>query len=730
MYRQNTILRCILVMLLCAVALRGQSTIRISGTVYDASSATPVVAAQVVVLNTPYEAWTDADGRYFIEGIPHGRYQVECHRLGYISPHTDFLAVYADQTIIHNFYLDALPVAIDSIDVVSGPEFLASVQGEGVVLYRADIERYRTLGLNAMLQQVAGVQVDAAGGSGSRAIIRIHGSRASQVLVLLDGQRLNDSQTGEVDLTVIPMEDIERVEVIRQGNTALYGGGAFDGVVHFHSREASASIPSELTGHTGSFSSAGVALNTSLTRGDAGLRLSYRQDYSRQNFPYTYEGRSEIRRNSWSRNRGGMLRGSYNAKQNQFTLLVHGGNSRQGLPSFFYSEFNPYVASLQLDRTALQLRHTFMPGGIIWQNSFSVNDANSEYVNLEDPGFTRYHLQQDNRVYEGKSEIGLSFANTHTIRLGATYMEEQLRSVNLLASNNGTDYRVRHQYAAYAAGEWKLPVPGAVIRSAKLNTAIRLESYFRQPLKGYPLVSLSMVPRLVPQLGLTIGWSKAVRYPDFNSLFWKGDARASGNPNLLPERKESFNASARLRFENRFAPSLQLYYYDEEIDDLIFWDISVGVWRPQNLLRALKRGLDVEIKQPMFPDRLQMNVAYSLIDTENRSPDATRNGKELIFIPRHTLNLSLWSRIAGVHIQADWRYVSERQVVQANTAEPLTRYRLLDISGSYQLRLGCIDLQPSFAVKNLGGEDYELIRGYPMPGREYRLSVLLKLLNN
>ncbi|MEL6820714.1 MAG: TonB-dependent receptor plug domain-containing protein, partial [Calditrichota bacterium] len=365
-------------MLLCTLVLRGQSTIRISGTVYDASSAIPVADAQIVVLNTPYEAWTDADGRYVVEGISAGRYQIQCRRLGYSNSIAEHIDVHSDQKINHNFYLNALPVTIDSVNVLSEAELLSAVEGEGVVISRTDIERYRSLGLNKMLQQVAGVQVDAAGGSGSRAVIRIHGSRASQVLVLLDGQRLNDSQTGEVDLSAIPIEDIERVEVIRQGNTALYGGGAFDGVVHFHTREASTTNPSELAGYTGSFSSAGMAVNTSLTTGKAGLRLSYHQDYSRQNFPYVYEGRTETRRNSWGRNRGGMLRGSYKGKHNQLKLLIHGGKTRQGLPSFFYSEFNPYTASLQLDRMAFQLRHSWLPGLFIWQNSFSVNEANSE----------------------------------------------------------------------------------------------------------------------------------------------------------------------------------------------------------------------------------------------------------------------------------------------------------------------------------------------------------------
>ncbi|NIT57820.1 MAG: TonB-dependent receptor plug domain-containing protein, partial [Aliifodinibius sp.] len=87
-----------------------------------------------------------------------------------------------------------------------------------------------------LLHQVAGVQIESVSGGAGRSIIRIHGSSANQVLVLLDGQRLNNPQTGEVDLSEIPLEQIERIEVVRQGNTAIFGGNAFGGVISFKSR--------------------------------------------------------------------------------------------------------------------------------------------------------------------------------------------------------------------------------------------------------------------------------------------------------------------------------------------------------------------------------------------------------------------------------------------------------------------------------------------------------------
>ena len=68
------------------------------------------------------------------------------------------------------------------------------------------------------------------GGLGQFSTVSIRGSSAEQVLVLLDGVRLNTGGGGSVDFSTIPLDSIERIEVIRGGGTTLYGSDAIGGV--------------------------------------------------------------------------------------------------------------------------------------------------------------------------------------------------------------------------------------------------------------------------------------------------------------------------------------------------------------------------------------------------------------------------------------------------------------------------------------------------------------------
>src|SRR5271157_2619698 len=83
-----------------------------------------------------------------------------------------------------------------------------------------------------------GVVVNDYGQTGALKTVSLRGSTSSQVLVLLDGIRLNSSVNGEVDLSSIPMEIIDRIEIVRGGESSLYGSSAIGGVINIITKKA------------------------------------------------------------------------------------------------------------------------------------------------------------------------------------------------------------------------------------------------------------------------------------------------------------------------------------------------------------------------------------------------------------------------------------------------------------------------------------------------------------
>ena len=82
------------------------------------------------------------------------------------------------------------------------------------------------------LEKAAGVEIADSGTAGSVKSVRIRGAASAQVLVLVDGVRMNDSRQGATDLSLLPVEMIERIEIVRGGTSALYGADALGGVVN------------------------------------------------------------------------------------------------------------------------------------------------------------------------------------------------------------------------------------------------------------------------------------------------------------------------------------------------------------------------------------------------------------------------------------------------------------------------------------------------------------------
>lgn len=715
-------------LLCCCQALNAQSNVRLAGIVYDADSGMPLMGVNIQVETTLFGAVSDDDGYFRIENIPPGSYTVVVSMLGYADVKRSGVAIREETPQRLSVALKPTVIKGDSVTVLAHSEKNEfSFEGEKIVLNEVEIERYRSLGLPQLLQQVAGVQVESTGGGASPSFIKIHGSGASQVLVLLDGQRLNEPQTGTVDLNDIPLEQIERIEIIRQGNAAMYGGNAFDGIVSFKTRRVNHSY-GILRSQAGSFSSARGGATLGISLDGAGFIGDYQQDYSRQNFSYLYEGNSYQRQNAWYRNRKAFAKLNRRFGAHQVNILYNFRQGTQGLPSAFFEEMNPFDAYKEGASHAVQLNNRWLLGSKGYlDGNVAFHYLKQFYDNEADISpFTRYKFNQKNEVFQPNlNAYFVPLSNLET-RLGVQYLKETLDQQNLLFPAFSAGYKQRHTTSGYGSIEFTTPSLKHFLKTAKLRSALRYERYFDQPGEWYPLLGFSMVPAALPSLSISSSWAKAIRYPDFNSLFWKGDARAQGNPDLLPERKTTWNVSARFQPFSRYLPALSVYYYSEKINDLIFWHRGVnGVWEPRNEERAEKQGVDVQLEQPLLPDQLHLQVAYSYVDAINKSEEPNRKDKRIVFIPQHTLNTSMWCRLGKLHSLLVYRYASERETVAANTGRPLAAYQLWDLSLSWRQQLAKILLEFGLAVKNFSNTNYQLLRGYPMPGREFQFSVQL-----
>ncbi|MDD5130990.1 MAG: TonB-dependent receptor plug domain-containing protein, partial [Candidatus Omnitrophica bacterium] len=100
------------------------------------------------------------------------------------------------------------------------------------VVTAADIEKSGSQDLAGALTALTSVDISNYGGPNATKTIRMRGSTAAQVLVLMDGRPINNPRDGEVDLSNIPLDNISRVEVLHGAGSSLYGSSAMGGVVN------------------------------------------------------------------------------------------------------------------------------------------------------------------------------------------------------------------------------------------------------------------------------------------------------------------------------------------------------------------------------------------------------------------------------------------------------------------------------------------------------------------
>ena len=187
------------------------------------------------MLGTAFGAVADSAGICRIEGLPAGRYDVQCSHIGYV-PHT--LRDLPTDAPVRSADLAASAVALPGV-VVSALRRPQTFAAAPVSIAIADAERigdHNAFSLAAPLRYVSGIsqvdgQLNIRGSSGfSRGI-------GSRILMLVDGFPLLAADLSDIKWDAVPLQQVERVEVVKGAGSALYGTGALGGVINVLTRE-------------------------------------------------------------------------------------------------------------------------------------------------------------------------------------------------------------------------------------------------------------------------------------------------------------------------------------------------------------------------------------------------------------------------------------------------------------------------------------------------------------
>lgn len=220
----------LIIVLTLISSLHGKSIL--NGKVVSDKTNEPVVGANIVVDESELGSFSDKNGQFRLEIDKPYPINISISHIGFENHH---------KTISNEKPVDIrlIPTVItsQSIDVVGErKKYEADVTSAIDIVDFEDIELQGARDLGSSLRRVSSIKIDYS--TSGKQTISIRGNNASDVAVFLDGIKMNDSNTGVADLSSLDLNVIEQIQVIKGGNSTLYGSGAIGGVVNMESKKA------------------------------------------------------------------------------------------------------------------------------------------------------------------------------------------------------------------------------------------------------------------------------------------------------------------------------------------------------------------------------------------------------------------------------------------------------------------------------------------------------------
>ena len=526
------------------------------------------------------------------------------------------------------------------------------------VFTRADIDRLQPTSVTDLLSRVPGVQVAPTGGRGSLPGIFIRGTKSAQSLVLVDGQRIANTTSGDSGLQYLNVDQIERVEVLRGSRSVIYGSDAIGGVIQvFTRRNAEQGLQPRLKLGFGSNQtwerSLGLSGGDEHTRFNLGASLDETAGINASHASFPSDGDHDAYRNqsislNLSHSFSDELEAGFNLLDNRGKSEYdnsygrYDGATGQSLGQKPYTDYTVSSASGYLDaklndswQSRLELGHS--------ENRDTKRDTLSD-------DYSAFNTYRDSVNWQND----LTLDEQNSLIVGGDWYEDRFHGSTTFTENS------RWNRAAFVQHRF---------HSQWFSTELGLRRDQNQQFGGQNSWSGTLTLPVNPDNDLLLSYSEGFRAPTFNDLYYP-DTQYS-NPNLQPETSKSYELQWRSQLSD--STRLEASLYRTDLSDAIILDAG----KPQNVASARINGFEAALKQELFG--WQGNLGLSLIDPRDRD-----SGHTLARRARRTVNLDLDRQFDQLGLGASWQAISSSYDDEANRNR-LGGYALLGLRSSWAL---------------------------------------------
>ena len=546
-----------------------------------------------------------------------------------------------------------------------------------------EIQQIPANNVSDLLQQVTGIDVRRRGAGGVQGDLYIRGGGFDQTLLLVDGMKMDDAQTGHHTLNMIlPLYLIERIEIIKGPAARIFGQNAFNGAINivtkdFVSQRGAVEMNlNELS--YGSFEQKNISLSTKISGENIKSLISYSGNRSDG-----YRHNTDFKKNNY------FIKTSFNTNNKPIDVLVSFNENKFGANGFYASpsateQYEETQASLFGISTTINSENLSITPKLYWRR------GQDEYIYIRDNPSVYRNLHKTNKV---SAELSGSYFSD----LGVTGFGIDLSSVNISSNNLGEHKRTTVNL--FADHTFKL-------MDNKLMVSPGIAFSYFSDLSFHSFPGLDLGYNLNSNFKLYSNIGKTYRIPTYTDLYYS-DRTTIGNENLNPEsaistefgvKYDTSNVKFTASFFNRNAKNIIDYAKENEED----------LWKAVNIGSLNSNGYEFDFSYSFksfntLSSANSISIGYTKIKDNNYVTN--------INFSRYSLN-SLKHHLASNLNLNYTKNINHTIVYKYAERSDKSNYRILDSKIMFKKSI-------FIYINNILNEQYSETNLVPMPGRNF-----------
>ena len=547
-------------------------------------------------------------------------------------------------------------------------------------------------------------------GLGGLASSSIRGAGASHTLLQWNGIALNQSTTGQFDLSLIPTFFVDELDVQSGGLSSLMGEGAIGGSIHLNNTlEFNKGINAQVHSTIGSFGSEMFGSKAHLSNNFLAFDIRLYNKKAINNFcykdPFSNDDLKE-QEHADIFSRGFQSSLAWRINENwKSTVRYWEQNTERNLAPSISEGFS--VAQQKDKSDIFMLQTQFQKDSLVWNNIMSYQFSSLIYEDsikdISSRHFTyRYKISQD---------VQWKLNNNQMLRFETSILIDSVRSTNLnVVANN--------EFRSSTALNYSKKIQNKLLIAFGTRQEV-----FKEHISPF-LPSIAFHLSSNPNFKLEGSWSRSYKNPTWNDLYWY----PGGNVDLKEELGWMTNFKISTGSVNGdLKKNIALSCYFGRINNWIIWlpNSNASYWNPSNLARVEQKGVEleanVELETLKGTFRYENLFSCQLASDLNADTNSDKKHNQIIYVPIFQANhkLSWTQKNIRVFYQ---HHIESKRFTTTDNSSFLNQYLLAELGFQYSAKIKSKRFNVSLQLNNLFNTDYKLVNDRPMPGRHFNLS--------